>query len=154
MVRRAASASAANSVSTSMKLCGWPMKSPSAMNALTSPMASICPAEVGRITAHGGRLELMNSHGTGKIKFVCKRGETDPGIVDDASKFGNSGSPFAAANGARGGCTEFPEKSTHSKKWHISSPPILSVILRTSALETFWLNVAYKLEPPCSINAK
>src|SRR5580693_2629691 len=127
-----------------MKLCGWPMKSPSAMNALTSPTASICPGEVGRITAHGGRLALMNSHGTGKLRVVCNRGGTDRGIVVDASKFGNSGSPFAAGNGARGGCTELPAKSTHSKKWHISSPPILSVIFRTSALETFWLKVAYQ----------
>ena len=53
-----------------MKLCGWPMKSPSAMNPLMAPTASSCPGDVGRITAHLGRLGLINSHGTGKIRFV------------------------------------------------------------------------------------
>src|SRR5580658_5858629 len=87
-------------------------------------------------------------------RWCYSSGGTDPGIVDEMSKFGNSGRPFAAANGASGGCTEFPEKSTHSKKWHISSPPIPNVIFKTSTVETFWLSVAYRLEPPCSIYPK
>jgi hypothetical protein len=144
----AESASIAIPTSKSMKFCGWPLNSPPARKVLMIPTASSCPAEVGRITAHMGRLELIKSHGTGKIRFVWSRGFTV------MSKFGNAGSPFAAANGAFGGCTAFSEKSTHSRKWHSSSPPILSVIFKASALETFWLRVAYRLEPPCSINPK
>src|ERR1700722_3236171 len=124
------------------------MKSPSAMNELMAPTASFCPGGGGRMIAHFGRLELINSHGTGKIRFVCKRGFTV------ASKFGKVNWLVGSVRGASGGCAAFPEKSTHSKKWQISSPPILSVILRTSALVTFWLSVAYRLEPPCSINPK
>ena len=75
-----------------------------------APLHQFVPERSGRITAHLGRLELINSQGTGKIRFVCSRGFTV------SSKFGNAGSPFAAANGATGGCTEFPAKSTHSKK--------------------------------------
>src|SRR5580700_1231594 len=112
------------------------MKSPSAMNELMAPTASICPGEVGRMTAHLGRFGLMNSHGTGKIRFVCSREFTV------ASKFGNVNWLVGSVSGASGGCAEFPEKSTHSRKWQISSPPILNVILRTSALVTFWLMVA------------
>src|ERR1700678_4563821 len=124
------------------------MKSPPAIHPLMAPTASICPGDVGRITAHLGRLELIDSHGTAQIRLVSSRGFT---VI---SKFGNAGSPFAAASGATGGCTEFPEKSTHSRKWHTSSAPILRVIFRTSGLETFWLKVAYRLEPACSINPK
>src|SRR5271156_4556183 len=58
-----------------MKLLGWPMKSPSATSELKSPMASICPGDVGRITATFGNVELINSHGTGKIRLVCSRRE-------------------------------------------------------------------------------
>ena len=45
-----------------------------------------------------------------------------------ASKFGNVSPLVGSVNGASGGCTLLPEKSTHSRKWAISSPPIPRVI--------------------------
>src|SRR5580693_9825876 len=107
------------------------------MKPLMAPRASIPPAGViGRITEQRGRFGLMNSHGIGKIRLVCMRG------LGTALKSGKVKPFVGSVNGAIGVATPLPEKSTHSKKWHISSPPILSVIFRTSELDTFWLRVA------------
>ena len=73
--RVAASASCARSNSNCVKAGRWPMKRPSAMKPFMAPTAFNPPAgDVGRITAQRGRLRLMNSHGTGKIKFVWRSG--------------------------------------------------------------------------------
>src|ERR1700759_1419868 len=107
------------------------------MKPLMAPKASIPPLGViGRITEQRGKFGLMNSHGTGKIRLVCRRG------LLVALKSGKVRPFVGSVNGATGVDTPLPEKSTHSKKWHISSPPIPSVILRTSKLDTFWLRVA------------
>jgi hypothetical protein len=68
--RFAASASFAMLMSNALNSGGWPMNSPDAIRKLAAPSASICPGEVGRITAHRGKFGLMNSQGTGKIRLV------------------------------------------------------------------------------------
>ena len=74
------------------------MKSPLAVKNLTAPIAFIPPAGVdGRITAQRGRLGLMNSHGTGKIKFVLRSG------FAALLKFGNVKPLVGSVNGATGG---------------------------------------------------
>src|SRR6476619_4391041 len=111
------------------------------MNPLMAPTASICPGDVGRITAQSGRFGLMNSHGTGKIRFVWRSS------FGGTLKFGNVNPLIGSLGGAIGGCTPLLAKSTHSGKWQISSPPMPSVMSRTWALDTFRLSVAYRLVP-------
>ena len=81
------------------------------MKPFMAPTAFNPPAgDVGRITAQRGRLRLMNSHGTGKIKFVWRSG------FGGELKFGNVKLLVGSVTGATGGCTPLPEKSTHSRK--------------------------------------
>jgi hypothetical protein len=68
--RFAASASFAMLMSNALNSGGWPMNSPDAIRKFAAPSASICPGEVGRITAQRGKFGLMNSQGTGKIRLV------------------------------------------------------------------------------------
>jgi len=68
--RSAASASFAMLMSNSLNSGCWPMNSPDAIRKFAAPSASICPGEVGRITAQRGKFGLMNSQGTGKIRLV------------------------------------------------------------------------------------
>jgi hypothetical protein len=67
--RRAESAANAKLFSALKNLGDWPLNNPLAV----SPAAAACaPANLfsmGRITAHFGNFELMNSHGTGKMRF-------------------------------------------------------------------------------------
>jgi hypothetical protein len=80
------------------------------MKAFTAPTAFIPPAGVtGRITAQCGRLGLMNSHGTGKIKFVLRSG------FAALLKFGNVNPLVGSVNGAIGGWTPLPgwQKPSH-----------------------------------------
>jgi hypothetical protein len=41
------------------------------MKLLIAPVASNCPGPLGRMIAQGGKFGLMNSHGSGMIKFAC-----------------------------------------------------------------------------------
>ena len=67
--RTAESAAKAKLFSALKNLGDWPLNNPLAV----SPAAAACaPANLfsmGRITAHFGNFELMNSHGTGKMRF-------------------------------------------------------------------------------------
>src|SRR5271155_1573218 len=92
----------------------WPKKSPSVVKLAIVATAPPNLSVSGRITAHLGRLELMNSQGTGKIRLGWTNG------LSGLKKLGNVKPPLDT--GATVGCTPFPAKSTHSKKWAISSP--------------------------------
>src|SRR5580693_8092594 len=109
-LRVAASASCAKLSTSSENSGDWPINSPSLMKPLIAPTASICPGEVGRITAQWGKLGLMNSHGTGKMRLVWSKG------FFLASKLGKCNPLVGSVNGAIGGCTPLPAKSTHSRK--------------------------------------
>src|SRR5215831_19029669 len=78
--RLAASASAARSLSSSKNCGDWPLKSPMAVKKLTTPMA-IPLVSVGRMIEHGGRLGLMNGHGSGMIKLVLKVSPPKGGLL-------------------------------------------------------------------------
>src|ERR1035438_4861 len=93
-----------------MNCGGWPMNRPSPMRKLAAATALIWFCPVGLITAQRGRFGLMNSHGTGKIRFVCSRG------LGVASKLGKVNPLVGSVKGAMGGCTPLPAKSTHSKR--------------------------------------
>src|SRR3989454_4250663 len=67
--RRAASASAASWFSSSKNWDDWPMNSPSAVSALTAPIAAPFVL-VGRTIEHRGNFRLRNGHGSGMIRFV------------------------------------------------------------------------------------
>src|SRR5947209_13034355 len=69
--RCAASAARASEFTRFKNSWVCPLKSPSSMKLLIAPSASSCPGPVGRIIAQGGRLGLMNSHGSGMIRLDC-----------------------------------------------------------------------------------
>ena len=72
----------------------WPAKIPMAMKPFAAPMASISPGAVGRITAHFGRLGLINSHGTGNRRELA-RGERWQRLSEHGSEIGIGGTSIS-----------------------------------------------------------
>src|ERR1700730_10878571 len=112
-------------------------------------MVATAPAlcvDVGRITEQAGRFGLRNSHGSGRILLGWR-----PSLC---GKTGNVTPVSGSVKGAKGLDTAFAALSCHSEKWSTSTPPMLTTIRRTSRSLTLRHIVEYRLDPPCSMNAK
>src|SRR5258708_20826353 len=126
-------------MANSKKAFDWPAKSRSAVQELAVATAPPNWLEVGRITEQGGRASLKRkSHGSGRVLLVwvsssCRlRG----GRVAGSFRSGNVAPLgfFGSITPAKGWAIALPALSCQSEKWSISTPPMLSKILRTSSL--------------------
>src|SRR5271165_5373302 len=124
----AASASLASCLRVLKNSLDWPMNSPSAVRALTAPIAALS-VRVGRTIEHIGRLCFRKIVGSGMIRFDLNSSPPSGG----AFRLGNSSPLVGSTSGGA-----LPALSCHVWKCIASVGPMLSSTLSTSGSLTRW----------------
>ena len=118
------------------------------MKPLIAATAPPFRSRVGRTIEQSGRFLCRNSAGSGRIRLVWL---SSPPLAFRSGKV----TPVLGSLTPASGCaTALPALSCQSEKWLVSTPPIETMIRSTSRLLAFSAMTLYRLEPPCSMNAK